>query len=251
MPDETHAVAGQPQAQSPAITLSRALPSLLALGVADLLPLWGVYRLDWSVLAVAYVYVISTVAAGVLGRRRAKLARGEGSTDDATLISEFFKTYMTVVIAAALIASMVFTGRLLKPSGGVPDNVFAAFSTWQFWVVAAAGVGAQLVAYAWDFIHSGERDLLPPEAFVSEPLRRLFVLQGVVMVLGLLVFWRGSATNGLAAVVVIEAAAEVGLAAMARQRVARIRAALAAGEVVARLARPKERPRGGRKRRRR
>ena len=86
---------------------------------------------------------------------------------------------------------------------------------------------------------------------MSEPMRRLFVLQGAVFVLGLLVYWRGSSQAGMAAIVMAETAGVVVMAAMARLREARIRAALDAGAEVKQPRPVKTRPRAGRKRARR
>lgn len=237
----------QPVAPSPFLTVARSLPALVALAVAGLVPLWGVYSLDWSVFAVVFAYIVQAAVAGLLSRRRAQRAMGQSSRPkDDVLISEFFKTYMTVVLVAALIASMVFGGRLLKPSGGTPHNVYAALSTWQYWAVVGVLVAAELAVFLWDSLR--DADDLPPEVFVAEPLRRLFVLQGAALVLGLAVYWKGSSQAGIAAIVLAETAGVVVMAAVARQREARVRAALRAGAVI-KSARPaKSRPRGGRKR---
>lgn len=234
----------------PLATLVRALPGLLAVGVGGLLPLWGVLSLGWSVLAVAGAYVVEAAAVGLLGRHRAKRARGPGRRDDdAKLVTEFFKTYITVVMASALIVSMVFGGRLIRPVGGKPEGVHEALLTWQYWAVVAAMVALQGVAHWWDFVHNGERELLPPEGFVHEPLRRLFLLQGTVLAVGLLVYWRALGSDGLVALVALTAAGSVLMAASARQRVARIRAAIEAGLPAEATPRHRHAPRGGRKRR--
>jgi hypothetical protein len=252
------------------LTLTRALPGLLALAVAGLVPLWGVYARHWSVLAVVLAFTVQALAAGVLARRRARDARGiSARPDDDVLISEFFKTYLTVVLAAVLVTLMAFDGRLLKPGGGVPRGVYDALETWRYWVIVALLVLAEVAVFAWERRGGAGRDL-PPETFVAEPLRRLFALQGGGLVLGLIVYWTGSRAGGVAVIVVAEATGVVLLAALARLREARIRAALEAGLsapaarsagskpagrpagsklATARTAKPA--PRGGRKRRKR
>ena len=241
----------QPTVRSPLLTITQSLPSLVVLGAASLVPLWGVYKLDWSVMAIVLAYVAQTAAAGFLAYRRAKRATGPSSRPkDDVLVSEFFKTYVTVVLAAALISSMVFGGRLIKPGGAAPRDVYAAFVTWQYWAVVALLVVSEIVVFLLDRARSAGRDL-PPETFVSEPLRRLFVLQGAVFALGLLVYWRGSSQTGMAAIVMAETAGVVLMAAMARLREARIIAALDAGAEVAQARPAKARPRAGRRRARR
>src|SRR5665811_998344 len=77
-------------------TLKRALPSILLIAVASLAPLWGVLAQDWSVLAVAFVYVADGVADGLTYRLRARRAQGAASDEDAkdrVLVSEFVRTY--------------------------------------------------------------------------------------------------------------------------------------------------------------
>ena len=66
----------QPTVPSP-LTITRSLPSLVVLGAASLMPLWGVYQLEWSVLAVVLAYVVQTAAAGFLAYLRAKRAAGQ------------------------------------------------------------------------------------------------------------------------------------------------------------------------------
>ena len=108
--------------------------------------------------------------------------------------------------------------------------------------------------YYWDFVRGGEAAVVPPAAAVSEPLRRLFVLQFGVLAGGLIVYWFfDSAIAGLAVIAVAKAAVDLVLAVLERLRAARIKAAVAAGVTVER--RPAEKrapaPRGGRKRRKR
>jgi hypothetical protein len=238
----------QPVVRAPAVTIAQASPSLVLLGAAGLSPLWGVFLLHWSVLAVVMAYIAQTAAAGFLAYARAKGAAGQSTRpDDDVMVREFFKTYVTVVIAAALIATMVFGGRLLRPQGGRPDGVDDAFSTWQYWAVVAALVAAEVGVYLLDRARGGWREL-PPETFVAEPLRRLFLLQGAVLALGLIVYWRGSSQAGTALIVVAAAAGVVLMAALARLREARIRAALEAGAELKQARPAKVQRRAGRKR---
>ena len=107
--------------------------------------------------------------------------------------------------------------------------------------------------YWWDFIRGGEASVIPPEAVVAEPLRRLFVLQFGVLAGALIVYWfLDSSVTGLAVLLMAKTAADVVLAAFERLRAARIEAAVAAGIAPrGRSAEPRQRaPRGGRKRRR-
>ena len=66
----------QPTVRSPLLTITQSLPSLVVLGAASLVPLWGVYKLDWSVMAIVLAYVAQTAAAAFLAYRRAKRATG-------------------------------------------------------------------------------------------------------------------------------------------------------------------------------
>ena len=103
---------------------------------------------------------------------------------------------------------------------------------------------------------------MPPAGVVAAPLRRLFVLQFGVLVGGLIVYWPlHSSSAALIVLVLLVAAAEVGLAVLERLRTARIRVAAEAGMSVApshggpstgSQSRPaKAQPRGGRRRLRR
>ena len=247
-----------------ATTLMRAAPGILLVALVSLAPLWGVLAQDWSVLAVAFVYVADGVADGLtfwLRARRAQGAISDESAKDRVLVSEFVRTYFVVVAAMALVLYMVFSGRLLKPGGGVPEGVYQPFATWQFWAVVASFVAVRWFIYWWDWVRGGEAAFMPPAGVVAAPLRRLFVLQFGVLVGGLIVFWplRSSAT-ALVVLVLLVAAAEVALAVLERLRTARVRAAFEAGvRAEPRGERPggpaarppKAQPRGGRSRARR
>src|SRR5665648_952226 len=105
------------------------------------------------------------------------------------LVSEFVRTYFVVVTAMALVLYMVFSGRLLKPGGGVPEGVFQPFTTWQFWGVVAGFVAVRWFTYWWDWVRGAEAAFMPPAGVVAAPLRRLFVLQFGVLVGGPIVYW--------------------------------------------------------------
>ena len=252
----TQSVAGVPLRGA---ALLRAAPGIVLVAAVSLAPLWGVLALEWSVLAVAFLFVADGAADGLFVWLRARRARGGGEAgrDDRVLVSEFVKTYFVVIVAMLMILYMVFSGRLLKPGGEAPPDVYAPFSTWQFWALAAAFATVRALTYWWDWVRGGEAAFMPPAAVVGIPLRRLLLLQCVVLAGGLLVYWplRSSAT-GLAVLVLVVAAAQVLLAVSERLRTERIRAAVAAGVPVVRAAgtgagrTQKSRPRGGRKRRR-
>jgi hypothetical protein len=240
-----------------AATVGRAAPSIALVLLADAAVVWAAWAGEWSVLAVVVVCVIDGLADGLFAwlRARASFAAGSATdTRDQVLVREFIKTYLIVVGAQALVAYMVFSGMLLKPGGEAPVRPGAAFVTWQFWAVAGGLLVARAFVYWWDFVRGGEADVIPPEAAVAEPLRRLFVLQFGMLAGGLAVYWLfDSAIAGLVVLLLAKTAADLVLAVLERLRAARITAAVEAG-VVPRgsdLTGPQKRaPRGGRKRRR-
>src|SRR5450759_909574 len=159
-------------------TLERALPSVLLIAVASLASLWGVLAQDWSVLAVVFVYVADGVADGLTFWLRARRAQGAASDEDAkdrVLVSEFVRTYFVVVAAMGLVLYMVFSGRLLKPGGGVPEGVFQPFATWQFWAVVAGFVAVRWFTYWWDWVRGEEAAFMPPAGVVAAPPLRAAV----------------------------------------------------------------------------
>ncbi len=239
-----------------ASTLGRAAPSFALILIADLAALWAAVSGSWTVLAVVDICIVDGLADGFFAWLRARASWAAGAADDQrdrTLVKEFLRTYLVVVVAMLLIAYMVFTGKLLKPGGEAPLDPAGALATWQFWAVAAGLFAMRGFVYFWDFVRGGEAQVVPPAAVVSEPLRRLFVLQFGVLVGGLIVFWLfDSSVTGLAVVLIAKTAIDLGLAALERVRVARIKAAVAAGMTAER--RPPESsraPRAGRRRRKR
>jgi hypothetical protein len=150
---------------------------------------------------------------------------------------------------------MVFSGRLFKPGGVAPEHPYAAFTSWQFWAVVAAFFAMRALVYLWDWVYGGEAVFMPPAAVVGEPLRRLFLLQFGVVIIGFVVYWKlDSSTTGLVVLVLLTVLANLVLAVLERLRAARIRAAAAAG-ITVEDTRPKKpvkaQPRAGRKRGRR
>jgi hypothetical protein len=255
-PTTNENAAGAPRVAS-AVTLTRAVPSFVVLLVADAAAVWAAVSGSWTALVVVVVCVIDGLADGIFAWRRARASFAAGSatdTRDEILVREFLRTYLVVIGVQAVIAYMVFGGLLLKPGGKAPVEPGAPFATWQFWAVVAGLVIMRAFIYLWDFVRGGEASVIPPEAAVAEPLRRLFVLQFGVLAGALLVYWLlDSSVTGLAVLLVAKTAADLVLAVLERLRAARIEAAVAAG--IAPKGRtmtgPKPRaPRGGRKRRR-
>jgi hypothetical protein len=240
-----------------AATLGRAAPGFVFILFAGAAVVWAAAAGEWSVLAVVIACVIDGLADGVFAwlRARASFAAGSATdTRDQVLVREFIKTYLLVIGVQAVVAYMVFAGLLLKPGGKAPVEPGAPFTTWQFWAVVAGLVVMRAAVYLWDFVRGGEAEVIPPEAAVAEPLRRLFVLQFGILAGGLLVYWLlDSSLTGLVVLLVAKTAADLVLAVLERLRAARIRAAVAAG-VQPRgsdLTGPQRRaPRGGRRRRR-
>ncbi|HZL65359.1 MAG TPA: DUF6498-containing protein [Thermoleophilia bacterium] len=272
MPEQPYSDASRQPIATGTAALRRALPGLLLIALVCLAPLWGVLAASWSVFAVVFVFVADGAFDGVFAWRRARSARGDTGRDDrdAVLVKEFVRTYMVVVTVMALIAYMAFTGKLLKPGGELPPHPYQGFATWELWAIVAALFAVRAFEYWWDWVRGDEGALLPPAAVVSAPLRRLFVLQFGLLIVGLVVYWPlRSSTAGIAALVLLAATANVLLAVTERLRTSSVRAALAAGEkprgtrgsaakdgagnsaATARDDRaPKARPRGGRKRKR-
>ena len=237
-------------------TLAAASPALVLITAVCLAPLWGVLELAWGVFAVVFAYVADGAADGLFAWRRARLAQGDAGQagSDRVLVREFVRTYFTVVITMALVVYMVFGGKLFRPNGVATESPYQALASWQFWAVVAAFFAVRGFVYLWDFVRGHEADFLPPAAVVGYPLRRLFVLQFGVIIVGLVIYWPlDSSRPALVALVLLTAFANLVLAVFERLRVARIRAAVEAG-ITVEATRPepaKAQPRAGRKRARR
>ena len=164
--------------------------------------MWAAVAGSWTPLVVVVACVIDGLADGIFAWLRARASFAAGSATDSrdeVLVREFLRTYLIVIGVQAVVAYMVFGGLLLKPGGEAPDQPGAAFVTWQYWAVVAGLVVMRGLVYWWDFVRGGEASVIPPEAVVAEPLRRLFVLQFGVLAGALLVYWAfDSSVTGLA-----------------------------------------------------
>jgi hypothetical protein len=254
VPDETTTTDDVVASEPTAATLGRAAPGIALIVLADAAVLWVAWAQQWSVFAVVLACALDGLADGLFAWLRARASFAAGSATDArdeVLVREFIKTYLIVVVAQALIAYMVFSGLLLKPGGEAPSGFAAPLSTWQFWVAVAGLVAMRAAVYAWDFVRGGEAAVIPPEAAVWEPLRRLFILQFGVLAGALLVYWVfDSALTGLVVLLAAKMAADLALAVFERLRAASIAAAVAAGIAPAVAPARSRARRGGRKRRR-
>ena len=258
--DTPGSTAGEPRVASGA-ALARAVPSFAVLLIADGAAIWAAVAGSWTALVIVVACVLDGLADGVFAWLRARASFAAGSATDPrddVLVREFLRTYLVVIGVQAIIAYLVFSGMLLKPGGETPVKPGAAFWTWQFWAVVAGLALMRAGIYWWDFAHGGEASVIPPEAAVAEPLRRLFVLQFGVLAGALVVFWLFDASmTGLVIVLGAKTAADLVLAILERLRAARIKAAVAAGIAprgpasAQRQASQRQRARrGGRKRRR-
>ena len=204
--------ASPPRAASGA-TLTRAAPSLAVIVAADLAAVWAAVGGSWTALAVVTVCIVDGLADGLFAWLRARASFAAGSATDSrdqVLVREFLRTYLMVVGAQAVVAYMVFAGLLLKPAGEAPESPGAAFVTWQFWAVVAGLLVMRAFVWWWDFVRGDEAAVIPPEAVVAEPLRRLFVLQFGVLAGALLVYWMfDSSVTGLAVLLVAKTAADL------------------------------------------
>lgn len=253
-PETIESADSTPRAAS-GVALTRAAPGIVVLLAADAAALWAAVAGSWTTLAVVVVCLADGLFDGAFAwlRARASFAAGSATDDrDDVLVREFLRTYLMIVGAQAVVAYLVFGGLLLKPGGVAPESPGAPFVTWQFWAVVSGLAVSRAFIWWWDSVRGGEASVVPPEAAVSEPFRRLFVLQFGALAGALLVYWAfHSSVAGLAVLLVAKTAADVVLAVLERLRAARITAAVEAGVRPEPRQTPRRRSRrGGRKRRR-
>ena len=200
--------------------------------IADAAAVWAAVSGSWTALVVVVVCVIDGLADGIFAWRRARASFAAGSADGqprrdarARVPAHLPRRHRH----AGVVAYMVFGGLLLKPGGEAPLRARRRLRH-----LAVLGGGRRAwsscaaLVYWWDFVRGGEASVIPPEAVVAEPLRRLFVLQFGVLAGALLVYWAfDSSVTGLAILLVAKTAADVVLAVLERLRAARITAAVA------------------------
>lgn len=188
--------AGSPR--SPPTTPDRAPPvpparaSVVALLLANALPLVGVLAWGWDAFHVVVVYWLENVIVGVLNVPRILLAQGEGTSKDAApqgrlfLVLFFlvhyglFTTVHGIFVFALLGDGPSFLSAPGGPFGALPAMVSAAFAGTGA-LATAALAGSHTLSFVQNYVRGGEWRSESPGRALFAPYGRVVVLHLAIL----------------------------------------------------------------------
>jgi hypothetical protein len=196
--------------------------ALVALVVANLVPLFGVLFLGWSVWNILIIYWLEN---GIVGAFNiAKMARAEGTSTG---------TGATMTINGQPAASMSKWG--LMPFFAMHYGIFwfvhgiFVFTLPAFAILSPAGTdemtispgsilfaGVALaishgVSFWWNYLHGGEYRTATPAGLMFAPYRRLIALHLTIIFGGMAIMFTGAPATAVAILVLVKTALDVGL----------------------------------------
>jgi hypothetical protein len=186
-------------------------PSLLALLLANALPIFGVLFLGWTVFPLMLLYWLENVVVGGFNVAKLLLARPEEPVYWAGKL--FLVPFFIVHFGGFTFVHGVLVLALFGPGGmhsfdlfaTVPAAVRANHLGWGvFSLVASHGLSLY-----WNYIKNGEFQRASLQRLMMQPYSRVFVLHFTVLFGGWIVMLLGSPTLALVLLVVLKTGADL------------------------------------------
>lgn len=185
-------------------------PSSIALVFANLVPLAGVFLLDWKVFDILMLYWAENVVIGVVNVLRMAVCR---SGAKGFLIPFFVVHYGMFCYGHLLAVTSIFS----ETGGGA--------AAWQYllgmpiadawksalWMAIAAIMASHLFSFFGNFVASGEYRRTTVRALMKRPYGRIIVLHVAVIIGAALIQWLGSPVMMLVVLVAAKIALDLRL----------------------------------------
>jgi hypothetical protein len=195
-----------------------SLGAVVALIVANLIPLIGVLFFGWSVWNILIVYWLENGIVGVFNVLKMATAQGTGLPEGLTatnrpvaetrksrLIPFFIIHYgLFWVVHGIFVLTLpfLFTGEPGSASGVIPVAI----------LFAAVGLGiSHLVSYVWNYQHGGEYRRTSAAQLMFAPYGRLMVLHMTIILGAVAIGTTGAQSAAVAILVAIKIAIDIGL----------------------------------------
>ncbi|NNF41314.1 MAG: hypothetical protein HKN64_08025 [Woeseiaceae bacterium] len=185
-------------------------PSAIALIVANLVPLAGVWLFDWKVIDILMLYWAENVIIGVVNILRLAVCR-QGKR---LFFIVFFIMHYGIFCYGHLMAiTGIFSEAFVHGTAwdyffGLP--LAAAWKT-PLWMAIAGIAASHLLSFFSNFIAGGEYLRTSASAVMQRPYGRVVVLHVAVIVGGALIDWLGSPVMMLVALIAAKIALDLRL----------------------------------------
>ncbi len=204
------------------VSVREASPSMIFLVGANLVPLFGVLVLGWSLFAVVFLYWAENVVIGVFNAIRMGQAAGPPPKEQATLNGRSY----TRGARAALIAFFgvhygIFTivhGAFIVALFGPFDLDMRSFLAAVLMLVLSHGI-----SYRKNFIEGGEFRRAHETTLFMQPYRRVILLHVTILFGAVLVVLLGAPLGALALFVVLKTLVDLYAHKRERERFGRVR----------------------------
>jgi hypothetical protein len=230
-----------PATETPVIGLP-----VLALVLANLIPLAGVLALGWDVFEVVFLYWLENVVVGIYAVAKIALAQGPApetprrrggaggaqaamtSATRVVLVPFFCVHYGMFTLVHGIFVFALFGGDVgFGPFGGLEGGLAAMDRRWLALAFAAL-LGSHGLSFWRNYLAGGEYLTLSPQEAMGQPYGRVVVLHLTIIFGGMLVTFLGSPVWALVLLVALKIGLDV-RAHLAERRKAMKRAEVALG----------------------
>ena len=186
-------------------------PSLLALGLANALPIAGVLLLGWKVFPLVLLYWLENVVVGGFNVGKLLLARPQEpaySVGKLFLIPFFIFHFGMFTLLHGVFVFALFGAKTLPRFDSLAELPAAIHAYHLGWGVLALVVSHGLSFY-WNYFQNGEYRRASLPILMMQPYARLVVLHLAVLFGGWIVLTLGSPLLALLVLVALKTAADV------------------------------------------
>jgi hypothetical protein len=188
-------------------------PSVLALVIANLVPLYGVFLLDWPVFPVLVLFWTENVIVGVLNVFKMLMASpAQPGTwlAKAAMIPFFCVHYGMFTLVHGIFVFVLFGGYLTSgTSFPEPGSVIQSIAGFQLgWAILALLV-SHVISLAVNYIGKGEYKQASVQALMAQPYGRVVVLHLTILFGGFVAMALGSPAFALLVLILLKTFVDV------------------------------------------
>lgn len=184
------------------------VPSVVALVLANLPPLYGVLFLDWAVFPVVFLFWLENVIVGVLNVARMLVARPDDGASwifKGIMIPFFVVHYGMFTLVHGMFVIALFGGRRVGAHGfPTPAFVASLITEYHLWWAVLALAASHTFSFLTNYLGRGEYRTVTLQSLMSRPYGRVVVLHLAIIGGGFLLVSLGSPVAGVALLVALK-----------------------------------------------